>query len=83
MQPNVQNNGIIFDKLKQVLSENNSLMERLNIATATIASRESEIAVLQQMLDEANEMRSHVENKLRELEFLQQQLDEMKRLVSL
>lgn len=56
-------------------------MERLNIATATIASRESEIAMLQQMLDEAVEMRSHAENKLKELEFLQKHFDEMKTLV--
>jgi len=81
MQPNVQNNGYVFDKLKQALAENNSLIERLNIANATLNSRDREIEVLHHMLTEANEMRSHCENKLKELEYLQQQLNEMKRLV--
>ena len=83
MQATAQNNGFIFEKLKSVLSENNSLAERLEIANATITSRDREIEVLQQMLDEANEMRSNFENKLQELNTLQQQLEEMRRLVAL
>jgi len=83
MQANSQNNAIVFDKLKQLLAENNSLTERLDIATATITARDREIEILQQMLDEANEMRSNFENKLQELNTLQQQLEEMRRLVAL
>lgn len=82
MQPMGENNGLVFDKLKQVLAENNSLVERLDIATAGIISRDKEIEILQQMLDEANEMRSNFENKIKELDLLQQQINEMKRLVS-
>ncbi len=83
MQASGQDSGIIFEKLKTVLSENHSLAAMLELANATINSRDLEIEILQQMVDEGNEIRSNLENRTRELALLQQQLEELRRLISL
>jgi hypothetical protein len=73
----------IVAKLTYLMAENNSLVARLDESLAVIASRDKEIEILLQMLFEANETRSLLDQRLTELQKLQVQVIDLKKLLVL
>ena len=71
----------VLGKFKQLVSENQSLAERLKECEKIIAARDNEIEMLNQLVCEASEMRSNIENQLLELKSLQEKMDEMKKFI--
>ena len=71
--------GDLLGKFKQLVAENKSLTERLRECENIIAARENEIEILNQLVSEASEMRSNIENQLQELKSLQDQIEQMKK----
>ena len=69
----------LLGKFKQLVAENKSLTERLRECENIIAARENEIDMLNQLVSEASEMRSNIENQLQELKSLQDQIEQMKK----
>jgi chromosome segregation ATPase len=73
--------GDMFGKFKQLVSENQSLTERLKECEIIISSRNNEIDMLNQLVSEAGQMRSNMENQLQELKSLQDQIEQMKKFI--
>ena len=73
--------GDVLGKFKQLVSENQSLTERLKEFEKIVSARDFEIEMLNQMVSEASAMRSTVENQLLELQTLREQIEEMKRFI--
>ena len=71
----------VLGKFKLLVSENQSLKERLKECEKIISARDNEIEMLNQWVSEASEMRSNIENQLLELKSLQEQIDEMKKFI--
>jgi DNA repair exonuclease SbcCD ATPase subunit len=71
----------VLGKFKLLVSENQSLRERLKECEKIIAARDSEIEMLNQLVSEASEMRSNIENQLQELKSLREQMEEMKKFI--
>ena len=66
----------VLGKFKLLVSENQSLRERLKECEKIIAARDSEIEMLNQLVSEASEMRSNIE-----LKSLREQMEEMKKFI--
>lgn len=62
------------DQLKKIVSLNESLQVQLDDANAMLASRESEIEILNDELDAAAELRSRVDEQTHELECVNNKL---------
>ena len=73
--------GDVLGKFKLLVSENQSLTERLKEFEKIVSARDFEIEMLNQMVSEASAMRSTVENQLLELKTLREQIEEMKRFI--
>ena len=73
--------GDVLGKFKLLVSENQSLTERLKEFEKIVSARDFEIEMLNQMVSEASEMRSTVENQLLELKSLREQIEEMKMFI--
>lgn len=73
--------GDVLGKFKLLVSENQSLTERLKEFEKIVSARDFEIEMLNQMVSEASAMRSTVENQLLELQTLREQIEEMKRFI--
>ena len=71
----------VLGKFKLLVSENQSLKERLKECEKIISARDNEIEMLNQWVSEASEMRSNIENQLLELKSLQEKIDEMKKFI--
>jgi len=71
----------VLGKFKLLVSENQSLTERLKECEKIISARDNEIEMLNQLVSEASEMRSNVENQLLELKSLREQIEEMKKFI--
>jgi seryl-tRNA(Sec) selenium transferase len=70
-----------MDRLKHLVSENNSLSAKLEECRQIIVSRDNEIEVLHNMVAEAGAMRSVTDNKIEELGLLQDYIAEIKEVV--
>lgn len=73
--------GDVLEKFKQLVAENQSLTERLKEFEKIVSARDIEIDMLNQLVSEASEMRSNIENQLLELKSLREQIEEMKKFV--
>jgi len=71
----------VLGKFKLLVSESQSLTERLKECEKIISARDNEIEMLNQLVSEASEMRSNVENQLLELKSLREQIEEMKKFI--
>ena len=71
----------ILGKFKLLMSENQSLTERLKECEKIISARGIEIEMLNQLVSEASEMRSNIDNQLLELKSLREQIEEMKKFI--
>ena len=71
----------VLGKFKLLVSENQSLKERLKECEKIISARDKEIEMLNLWVSEASEMRSNIENQLLELKSLQEKIDEMKKFI--
>lgn len=70
----------ILDRLKLLIGENKSLQARLEEYKQITDARDTEITILQQMLTDANAMRSEVDDKLQQLKELQEYIGEIKQV---
>ena len=77
---NEHNPSEVMDQRKSLVSEGNSLSARIQEYEDLLAKRNEEIALLQTMVENANAMRSSLENQLLELQQLQQHFTELKRM---
>ena len=73
--------GDLLGKFKQLVAENKSLTERLRECENIIAARENEIDMLNQLVSEASEMRSSIDNQLQELKSHQEEIEQMKNFI--
>ena len=73
--------GELLGKFKQLMAENKSLAERLRECEKIIAARENEIEILNQLVSEASEMRSSIDNQLQELKSLQEEIEQLKKFI--
>lgn len=73
--------GDVLRKFKQLVAENQSLTEKLKEFEKIVSARDIEIDMLNQLVSEASEMRSNIENQLLELKSLREQIEEMKKFV--
>lgn len=70
----------VMDQLKSLVSEGNSMAARIQELEHVIRMRDQEIIMLQNMVDEANAMRSELENQLEELKQMQGHFAEIKQM---
>lgn len=73
--------GELMERLKHLVSENNSLAAKLEECRQIIASRDKEIDLLHNMVAEAGAQRSVTDNKMEELDLLQDYIAEIKQVV--
>jgi hypothetical protein len=62
-------------QMKNLVSENNSMLERIAEFEAVINKKNNEIDILQDMLSEANELNTSLESQLQALQQMQQQIN--------
>lgn len=72
----------LLEEFKHLMAEKICLAERLEDCERIIAARDKEIDLLHQMVTEANELRSSLENQLTELKLLRERMEEMKILMT-